>query len=145
MHNLLLPVLDSSEAIPDRQKAALLGAFGLGPATAEDRFLISLAVLSILAETAETAPLLCLIDDAQWLDGPSADALTFAARRVQAEGIIMLFSARDDETKTFVAQGLPELRLTGLDTSFGRHDAGRTNQRAGRRAGSRPSGGRYPG
>jgi DNA-binding NarL/FixJ family response regulator len=117
VHKLLLPVLDKSDAIPDRQKAALRGAFGLGPETAEDRFLISLAVLSILAEAAETAPVLCLIDDAQWLDGPSADALTFAARRVQAEGIIMLFSARDDESKPFVAQGLPELRLTGLDTA----------------------------
>ena len=87
----------------------------MGLGAAEDRFLISLAVLSILAETAEAAPLLCLIDDAQWLDGPSADALTFTARRVQAEGIIVLFAARDDPTKPFVAQGLPELRLSGLD------------------------------
>jgi hypothetical protein len=81
----------------------------------EDRFLISLAVLSILAETAETAPLLCLIDDAQWLDVPSADALTFAARRIQAEGIVILFAARDDPANPFVAQGLPEVRLTGLE------------------------------
>jgi len=81
------------------RRRRLLGAFGLGPGAPGapgDRFLISLAVLSILAETAETAPLLCLIDDAQWLDGPSADALTFAARRVQAEGIVVVFSARDD-------------------------------------------------
>jgi DNA-binding NarL/FixJ family response regulator len=119
VHNLLLPVLDRSDQIPGRQKTALLGAFGLGPETAEDRFLISLAVLSILAETAEAAPLLCLVDDAQWLDGPSAGALTFAARRVHAEGIIILFSARDDPAKPFVAQGLPELRLTGLDTYSG--------------------------
>src|SRR6185437_2929605 len=84
VHNLLLPVLGRGAAIPERQRTALLSAFGLGPATAEDRFLISLAVLSLLAETAEAAPLLCLVDDAQWLDGPSADALTFAARRVQA-------------------------------------------------------------
>ncbi len=92
MHNLLLPVLDKSEAIPERQKTRAARCVRLGPETAEDRFLISLAVLSILAEIAETAPLLCLIDDAQWLDGPSADALTFAARRVQAEGVIMLFA-----------------------------------------------------
>ena len=115
VHNLLLPVRDHSDSIPERQKTALLSAFGVGPGAAEDRFLISLAVLSILAETAEAAPLLCLVDDAQWLDGPSADALTFTARRVHAEGIIVLFAARDDPAKPFVAQGLPELRLSGLD------------------------------
>lgn len=117
VHNLLLTVLDRADAIPERQNAALLSAFGLGPATAEDRFLISLAVLSILAEVAEAAPLLCLVDDAQWLDEPSADALTFAARRVQAEGIVVLFAARDDPTKPFVAQCLPELRIGGIDPS----------------------------
>lgn len=117
VHNLLLPVLDRSAAIPDRQKAALLGAFGIGPATDEDRFLISLAVLSMLAEVAETAPVLCLIDDAQWLDGPSADALTFAARRVQAEGIVILFAARDDPIKPFVAHGVGELNLAGIDVA----------------------------
>jgi DNA-binding NarL/FixJ family response regulator len=117
VHNLLLPVLDRSDEIPERQKTALLSAFGLGPGTSEDRFLISLAVLSILAETAETAPVLCLVDDAHWLDDPSADALTFAARRVQAEGIVVLFAARDDPAKPFVAQGLPELRLTGIGLS----------------------------
>lgn len=115
VHSLLLPVLDRSAAIPDRQKTALLSAFGLGPGTAEDRFLISLAVLSMLAAAAEAVPLVCIVDDAQWLDGPSADALTFAARRVQAEGIVVLFTARDDPVNPFVAQGLPELRLTGLD------------------------------
>lgn len=115
VHNLLLPVLDHSAAIPGRQEAALLGAFGLGPGTEEDRFLISLAVLSMLAEVAESAPLVCLIDDAQWLDGPSADALTFAARRVQAEGIAIVFAARDDPVRPFVAQGVAELRLAGID------------------------------
>ncbi|MGO9509108.1 MAG: AAA family ATPase [Mycobacterium sp.] len=117
VHNLLLAVLDRAEAIPERQRAALLSAFGLGPGAGEDRFLISLAVLSVLAEIAETAPLLCLVDDAQWLDEPSADALTFAARRVQAEGIVILFAARDDPTKPFVAQGLPELRMAGVGPS----------------------------
>lgn len=117
VHNLLLTVLDRAEAIPERQRAALLSAFGLGPGAGEDRFLISLAVLSVLAEIAETAPLLCLVDDAQWLDEPSADALKFAARRVQAEGIVILFAARDDPTKPFVAQGLPELRMAGVGPS----------------------------
>lgn len=117
LHNLLLPVLDRSAAIAERQRAALLSAFGQGPATAEDRFLISLAVLSLLAETAEAAPVVCLVDDAQWLDGPSADAVTFAARRVQAEGIVVLLAARDDVTRPFLAPGLPELRLRGIDSA----------------------------
>ncbi|WP_310766289.1 AAA family ATPase [Mycobacterium sp. Z3061] len=113
LYTLVRPVLHRCEAIPDRQSAALLGAFGLGPASADDRFLISLAVLSLLAESAETVPLVCLVDDAQWLDGPSADALTFAARRIQAEGIAIIFAARDE--RPFDARALPELRLTGLD------------------------------
>lgn len=78
--------------------------------------MISLAVLNILAETAEVDVRCCaLSNDAQCLDVPSADALTFAARRVQAEGIVILFAARDDPANPFVAQGLPEVRLTGLD------------------------------
>lgn len=115
VHQLLLPVTGYVDALPDRQRAALLGAFGLGPGVVEDRFLISLAVLNTLAEAAESRPLLCLIDDAQWLDGASADALTFAARRVQAEGIVLLFAARDDPGRPFTAPGLPQLSLTGLD------------------------------
>ncbi|OBJ53505.1 LuxR C-terminal-related transcriptional regulator [Mycobacterium asiaticum] len=114
LHTMLLPVLDRGGAIPDRQRAALLGAFGLGPATDEGRFLTSLAVLSLLAETAESGPVLCLIDDAQYLDGPSAEALTFAARRVHAEGIVMLFAARDDPARHFAAADLPQVRLEGL-------------------------------
>ncbi|OBI87254.1 helix-turn-helix transcriptional regulator [Mycobacterium asiaticum] len=114
LHTLLLPVLDHNDAIPDRQRAALLGAFGLGPATDEGRFLTSLAVLSLLAETAESGPVLCLVDDAQYLDGPSAEALTFAARRVHAEGIVMLFGARDDPARHFAAPDLPQVRLDGL-------------------------------
>jgi DNA-binding NarL/FixJ family response regulator len=109
VHQLLRPVTDHVAKIPARQRAALLGAFGLGPSTGEDRFLISLAVLNVLAES---GPLLCLVDDAHWLDGASADTLTFAARRVQAEGIVLLFATRPDG---FAAPGLPELSLTGLD------------------------------
>lgn len=114
LHTMLLPVLDRIDAIPDRQRAALLGAFGVGPATDEGRFLTSLAALSLLAETAESGPVLCLIDDAQYLDGPSVEALTFAARRVHAEGIVMLFAARDDPARDFAAPDLPQVRLGGL-------------------------------
>ena len=105
VHQLLRPVEAHIEALPARQRAALRGAFGLGPAVDEERFLISLAVLNVLADT---APVLCLVDDAHWLDGASADSLTFAARRIQAEGIALLFATRED------LPGLPSLTLTGL-------------------------------
>jgi DNA-binding CsgD family transcriptional regulator len=115
VHQLLHPVHDLIDAIPDRPRAALRGAFGLGPPTGDgDRFLISLAVLSVLAEAAEERPLLCLVDDAHWLDGGSAGALTFVARRLDAEGIAILFAARDHDAASFDAPGLPDLVLSGL-------------------------------
>jgi DNA-binding NarL/FixJ family response regulator len=116
LHQVLHPVLEHAAEIPDRQRVALLGAFGQGPAVgAEDRFLVSLAVLSLLAEIAEAGPVLCVVDDAQWQDGASADALTFVARRIQAEGIVILFGARDDPAAPFRVSGVPELVLSGLD------------------------------
>jgi DNA-binding NarL/FixJ family response regulator len=115
VHQLLLPILDRLEAIPARQRDALKGAFGLGPAVAEERFLVSLAVLNLLAEGPESEPLLCVVDDAQWLDGASGDALMFAARRIHAEGMAMLFAARDDPQREFGAPGVPEVPLSGLD------------------------------
>ena len=71
-------------------------------------------MLSLLADAAEERPLVCLVDDAQWLDGASADALFFAARRLEAESLALLFAARDDETRPYVAPGLPKLRLSAL-------------------------------
>jgi DNA-binding CsgD family transcriptional regulator/tetratricopeptide (TPR) repeat protein len=126
-HQLLRPVTEYLGMIPARQRTALRGAFGL-EAAGEDRFLVSIAILSVLAEVAEKRPLLCLIDDAQWLDGASADALTFAARRLDAEGVVLLFAARDGDgdnagedpgdgrtAAAFASPGLPGLRLGGLD------------------------------
>jgi hypothetical protein len=80
-----------------------------------DRLLVSAAVLGVLAAASEERPLVCLIDDAQWLDKASADALVFAARRLVAERVAMLFAAREDEGLRFEASGLPEVRLAGLD------------------------------
>jgi DNA-binding CsgD family transcriptional regulator/tetratricopeptide (TPR) repeat protein len=117
LHHLLRPVQHHLDAVPERQRGALRAAFGLADPGGDDRFLICLGVLSLLADVAEQRPLICLIDDAQWLDGPSADALTFAGRRLDAEGIVLLFAARDDERRTFVGAGLPELRLAGLDAA----------------------------
>ncbi|GGV04164.1 LuxR family transcriptional regulator [Kitasatospora herbaricolor] len=113
---LLAPGLDRLPALPGPQRRALEGAFGLaeesGPAGG--RLLTGLATLGLLAELASEKPLLCLVDDAQWLDGSSAEALLLAARRLQAEGIVLLLAARDDEG-AIPAAGLPELRLAGLD------------------------------
>ena len=114
LHQIVRPVLHHVENLPQTQADALRVALGLA-AGGNDRFLVSLAALSLLAEAAERQPLLCLIDDAQWLDDASADALVFVARRLAAEGIAMLFAAREGELLRFEAPGLPELRLGGLD------------------------------
>jgi DNA-binding CsgD family transcriptional regulator len=116
LHQLLRPVLDLVGHLAEPQAAALAGAIGLSGESVDDRFLVGVAVLNLLAEAAEEEPLLCVIDDAQWLDGPSADALTFAARRLEAEGVVVLFAARDGEARRFEAGGLAELRLEGLGT-----------------------------
>lgn len=109
---LLRPGLGRIEVLPAPQAAALRGAFGLASSPGADRFLIGLAALSVMSELAGDGPLVCLVDDAHWLDRASADALLFAARRLDAEGIALLFAARDGG---FSAPGLTELRLSGLD------------------------------
>ncbi|GII28578.1 helix-turn-helix transcriptional regulator [Planotetraspora mira] len=111
LHQLLRPVLTSVSVLPEPQSNALKGALGLAGSAGEDRFLIGLATLSLLSETAEEGPLVCLVDDAHWLDQSSAEALLFAARRLDAEGIVLVFATRDG----FRSPGLPELRLGPLD------------------------------
>ncbi|BCJ74869.1 transcriptional regulator [Catellatospora sp. IY07-71] len=114
LHVLLRPLLDRVAALPPQQSDALLGALGLGSTNRGDRFLVGLATLSLLVEVSATTPLLCLIDDAHWLDGESADALLFAARRLGAESVAMLFATRESE-RDFSARGLPDLRLGRLE------------------------------
>ncbi|MFE5283848.1 ATP-binding protein [Nocardia sp. NPDC056611] len=109
---LLTPALDRLPALPEPQRDALSAALGLGPGGREP-MLTGLAVLSLLAEYADGAAVLVVVDDAQWLDRASRDALLFAARRLRAEGVVLLFGVRDGEG-SFEAAGLPELRLTGL-------------------------------
>jgi DNA-binding CsgD family transcriptional regulator len=111
LHLLLRSVLDRVTSLPDVQADALRGALGLAKAGSPDRFLVGLAVLSLLAELATDQPLLCVVDDAHWLDRASADALLFAARRLGTESIVLLLSTR---ARAFPAAGLPELRLQGL-------------------------------
>ena len=114
LHELLRPVLMYLGELPGTQSQALAGALGLAPSPQPDRLLICAAVLSLLAVAAETQPLLCVVDDAQWVDRPSADALVFTARRLRAEQLAVLFGVRDSEASRFEAAGLPELTLTGL-------------------------------
>ena len=120
LHSLVRPIVGLLPRLPEPQRAALAAGLGLMPAAGSDRFLVSAGVLSLLAEAAEERPLLCVIDDAQWLDTPSADALVFTARRVDAEGIAVLFAVRDGEPRHFDAPGLDELVLAGLDHSSAR-------------------------
>jgi DNA-binding CsgD family transcriptional regulator/tetratricopeptide (TPR) repeat protein len=114
LHGLLRPIVEKLGELPEAQAAALAGALGLGPSLGSDRLLVSAATLSLLAAAAEEGPLVCLIDDAQFLDAASADALVFSARRFAAEPVAMLFAAREGEARRFAAPGLPELVLEGL-------------------------------
>ncbi|MFC6011909.1 helix-turn-helix transcriptional regulator [Nocardia lasii] len=112
LHLLIRPAMELVRRLPPRQRDALEGAFGLGEG-APDRMLIGLAVLTLLAEEAARGPLLCVIDDAHWLDRASAEALLFAARRLDAEGVVIVFATRSGP-QDFPAPGLPELALGGL-------------------------------
>ncbi|WP_432936586.1 helix-turn-helix transcriptional regulator [Kribbella sp. CA-253562] len=114
LHALCTPLLGELSRLPAPQSEALATAFGLHRGSPPDRFLIGLAVLNLLAEAAGEQPLVCLVDDAQWLDQASADALTFAARRLAAESIVLVFAARTGETDSRWA-GLPELTVGGLE------------------------------
>ena len=113
LHQLLRPAFGLLERLPAPQASALRAAFALKGGGAPDLYRVPLAVLTLLAEAAEDQPLLCVIDDAQWVDGDSAQALTFAARRLHAERIAIVLAAREGE---FDAAALPELRLEPLDT-----------------------------
>ncbi|MFI7637340.1 AAA family ATPase [Nonomuraea sp. NPDC049400] len=117
LHLLLGSFADRLTALPPLQAAALRGVFGLTDAQPAERFMVGLATLSLLSELAEDRPLLCVIDDAHWLDQASADALLFASRRLDAEGIAMIFAVRDGVP--FTAPGLLELRLRGISRTAG--------------------------
>jgi DNA-binding CsgD family transcriptional regulator len=128
LHQLLRPVLDRVDRLPPHHGSALRRALGFEAGAGDDRFLVAVAVLGLLAEAADESPLLCLIDDAQWLDESSAATLLFVARRLEAERVVVLFAARDDDDPGFSAVGLPELRLAGLDA---RAAAGLLDERVG--------------
>lgn len=121
LYQLCAPLLDRVGALPDPQQAALGVAFGLREGAAPDGFLVGLATLNLLSEVAEDAPLLCLIDDAHWLDQASAQALAFVARRIAAEQMAMVFGLREPGAPAgHPFADLPELRLEGLSEADAR-------------------------
>src|SRR5262245_59939920 len=113
LHQLLRPLAPLLDRLPAAQRAALDAAFGLTSEEAGDRFRVAAAALALLAEAAEDQPLLCIVDDLQWLDRPSVDALVFVARRLDAEPIALLLALRDGAP---LPPGLEryELALRGL-------------------------------
>ena len=111
LHQLCAPMLDHAESLPDPQREALRTAFGLSAGPVPDRFLVGLAVLGLLSETAGERPLVCVVDDQQWLDHASAQALGFAARRLAADPVGLVFAARVPGQDV---AGLPELVVEGL-------------------------------
>ncbi|TCN41784.1 AAA ATPase-like protein [Kribbella orskensis] len=113
VHQVCAPILGRIDSIPSPQRDALRIAFGLQEGPAPDRFMVGLAVLTLLAEEADEQPLLCMADDAQWLDQSSLQVLSFVARRLVAERIAMLFGSRAPEEAHELA-GLPDLTLRGL-------------------------------
>jgi DNA-binding CsgD family transcriptional regulator len=119
LHQLCAELLNRLQRLPPPQRDALATAFGLRSGGQPGRFLISLAVLGLMSEAAEERPLLCLIDDAQWLDRSSALVLAFVARRLKAEPVVFVFTVREPAEPEELAR-LPDLRLHGLSDAHAR-------------------------
>ena len=118
LHQLCAPMLGRLGSLAEPQRRGLSVAFGLASGNSPDRFLVALAALSLMAETSEEQPMLCVVDDAQWLDQASAQVLGFVGRRMLAEPVALVFAVRTPApgapSPNHLA-GLPELRLGGLD------------------------------
>ncbi|MGE2716089.1 AAA family ATPase [Mycolicibacterium litorale] len=112
LHQLCAPLLRHLDELPAPQRDALEVAFGRGAGSPPERFLVGLAVLSLLAAAVQKQPLLCVVDDAQWLDQVSVQTLGFVARRLMAEPVALVFAARNEGPD--VLAGLPELPVRGL-------------------------------
>ncbi|POX62864.1 LuxR family transcriptional regulator [Streptomyces sp. Ru62] len=115
LHQLCAPFLDELDELPEPQREALRVAFGMAAGDPPDRFLVGLAVLTLLTRASESRPVLVLVDDAQWLDQVSLQTLEFVARRLLAEAVAMVFAVRDPDGQDAL-HGLPALRIGGLDT-----------------------------
>jgi DNA-binding CsgD family transcriptional regulator len=126
--DLFRPVVEKTEELPPPQAFALRGALGLGPPMPSDRFMICAAVLAAIGSAGDDAPVAVLVDDLQWLDDPSAEALLFAARRLQAEGVTMVFTVREGEADALDIEDLDELPLRGLNDDAARELLGRRSR-----------------
>ncbi len=120
LHQLLRPLLARIEVLPAPQAQALRVAFGQREGPAVDPFVVALATLGMLTDAAEAQPVLAVVDDAHWLDDASADALMFAARRLQADPVAVVFASRDGDSRTLEADGITDMRLDGLDANAAR-------------------------
>ena len=120
LHRLLVPFIEARETLPAPQRDALGAAFGLIAGVPPDRFLVGLAVLTLLADAATEQPLLCIVDDAQWIDQESLEVVAFVGRRLLAERIVLLFAVRDPGERIVSLKGLAELRLAGLHDEHAR-------------------------
>src|SRR3954452_11478454 len=114
LHQLCSPMLHRLDQLTSPQRDALATTFGLRAGAVPDRFLVGLAMLSLLSEAAAERPLVCVVDDAQWLDRASAQVLAFVARRLRAESIVLLFATREPSQEF---RCLPELVVEGLRDS----------------------------
>src|SRR5215207_10511622 len=117
LHQLLRPVRDRASELRDVQRAALDAAFGLTREAAPEPFRIAMAALDLLSDVAADAPLLLVVEDAHWLDGPTADVLAFVARRIESDPILLLAAIRDGYPSVLSEAGLPEHKVVGLDDS----------------------------
>jgi DNA-binding CsgD family transcriptional regulator len=113
LHQLCAPLIDRLDQLPAPQRAALETAFGMSAGSPPDRFLVGLAVLSLVGDAAQDAPVVCLVDDAQWLDQISAQTLAFVARRLVAERVVLVFGERAPARRDSFDR-LPTLQVTGL-------------------------------
>lgn len=115
LHQLLRPVRRRAADLPVVQRAALDAAFGLTREAAPEHYRIAMAALDLLSDVAADAPLLLVVDDAQWLDGPSAGVLAFVARRIASDPVVLIAACRDGYPSALLGAGLPERPMRGLD------------------------------
>jgi predicted ATP-dependent serine protease len=115
MHRLLVPFLGRMDRLPAPQRDALMVTLGLIDGAPPDQFLVSLAVLTLLADVAADEPLICLVDDVQWLDRESIEVLGFVARRLNADRIGLVFGVREDFAGLAALDGIPTRRVAALD------------------------------
>src|SRR3954451_6000317 len=113
LHRLCAPMLAKLDALPEPQQNAVRVSFGLSSGDTPDRFLVALAVLTLFAEVAEARPLLCLVDDAHWLDAATSQVFGFVARRLRAESVALVLTVREPSDEPELSD-LPELSMTGL-------------------------------